>query len=668
MYKNHIYVFFIAVLIAAHSTDGKKSRRNRRPTNEEDTTPQPSVVSYSTFGFNDVGSYNGFVPTSPDYASYLSDNQESTTRLYAPAFPSAGDSDSGFNNNFGSPLEGAPFGNSDDSEPQSSMVHYAQSSVNFFNTPSFDEHNGPNKNFNEPNRQSEDDPTGLVYGTKLSSKNKKNMNLFNHTEFNVYSSGPLANANDLASRFVMPGIQSTHEEKNPYGESGTHDQNIHSYAQNYPSSDVEEFVKPAPSNPHNALKFPRVVDFTKFKDYYPTEIDNKYQVASYSAILNTQNENNNMFSNNNEDQSNKYIQPTPTLKDNTSFKTQFRDEDSEKESTKQSSYQNQDYRPNFISSAPMKQNYKGPNYNLDYKDNFKNKWNQANYSNNEAQATKMSMKGYEYSTDYSNTSFKYDFEPDKKPFNNNFDELTPASSNIVDLTSYNFPVNDFSNFKKFPESKYPFDDDFGTHLGKENKYKNDEFINQFKNLYTTTPESQWGNAYKANEYAYKYRTKKPQFEENVSSDVVHIPKRPSNYHKFNYGKNHESKPSEYPKQRPYKSNKFEKPKDWNKEVFNTRFKSEEDLLGLRNHDTSHPSYIPSHRPSNNDLDDESDYKKLVEKWRQSYLKSKYKDAYRDYESYASEAKPLHVPIPKPYPVSEPEYLHVVNMCMVVCGS
>ncbi|XP_028171084.1 putative uncharacterized protein DDB_G0282499 isoform X1 [Ostrinia furnacalis] len=649
MYKKTIYVLLIAVLITAYATEGKKSRRSRRPNNEEDTTPQPSVVSYSTFGFNDVGSYDGFVPTSPDYASYLSDNQESTTRLYAPAFPSSPDS-TGFNNNFGSPLEGA-FGNSDDSVPQSSMVQYPQSSVSFFNTPSFDGGNSPNANYNEQNRQSDDDPTGLVYGTKLNSKSKKNLNQFNHTEFNVYSSGPLANANDLASRFVMPGIPSTHEGKNPYGES-THDQNIHSFGSNYPSSDVDDFVKPASSNPHNALKFPRVIDFTNIKQFYPTEIDDKYQVASYSSIFNNQNENN-MFSNNDEP-SNKFIQPTKTIKDTSSFNTQYRDKNSDKESIKQSSYQNQEYsRPNFIGSSPNKPSYKGSNYNLDYKDNFKNKWNSGNYSNNEPQAAKMSTKGYEYSTDFSNTSFRYDFEEDKKPFNINTDELVPESSNLVDLTSYNIPDNDFFKFKKVPEIvKYPFDDDFGAHLSKD-KYKNDEFINQFKNLYATTPAGQWGNAFTSNEYSYKHRPKKPQFDE-INTDIVHIPKRPSSNYKYNFGKNQESKPTEWPKTRPYKSNKFEKPSDWNKEVFSTRFKLEEDLLGLRNHDTSHSSYIPPHRPNNNnDLVEQNDYKKLVEKWRQSYLKSKYKDAYRDYESYASEAKPLHVPIPKPYPIEVP---------------
>lgn len=653
MYKKNVYVLLIAVLIIALA-EGKRSRRIRRPTNEDDnTTPQPSVVTYSTFGFNDVGSYDGFIPTSPDYASYLSDNQESTTRLYAPAFPSAADQ-SGFNNNF---EDGASFGNGDDNEPQSSMIQYPQSSVNFFNTPSFDGmHSNQNKNSYEVNEPSEDEPN-LVYGTKLGTKSKKQSNQLNNSEFNVYSSGPLANTNDLASRFVMPGMQPTFDTKNNnYGESNN--KNVPNYPQNFPSSDVEDFVKPAPSNPHNALKFPRVVDFTNLKQYYPTELDNKYQVATYSAMINNQNEN--MFTKNNGEQINKYIQPTPTMKDMTSFNTKHLEENSEKDYPKQSSYLPQDFRQNYISPTPMKSNHKVANYNSEYKDNYKNR-QPGNYNNNDAKVSINPSKGYEYSTNFSSTSFTYDFDSEKKPYNSNVDdiapvrkpinsntdELVPASSNIVDFPSYNFPENDYSNFKKVPNVKIPYEDDFDTEFGKD-KYKNDEYINQFKNLYTTTtPTSQWGSYFKSPDISYKHRVKKPQFEENSNSDIVHIPKRPLNsYNKYNYGKNQESKPNDYPKQRPYKSNKYEKSKD----AYN-RFKSEEDLLGLRNHDSSH-SYTPPHRPSGNDLSDEHDYKKLIEKWRQSYLKSKYKDSYRDYESYASEAKPLHVPIPKPYPVSK----------------
>lgn len=659
MDKKYVFVLFIAFLTITN-TEGKRSRRIRRPNNEEDnnTTPQPSVVSYSTFGFNDVGSYSGFVPSSPDYASYLSDNQETTTRLYAPAFPSAVDP-TGFNNNFGS-LDGSSIGDSDDNEPQSSMIQYPQSSVSFYNTPSFEGNNNQNKNTYEVNEQTDEEPSDLVYGTKLNSKNKKPPGQVNNSEFNVYSSGPLANSQDLASRFVMPGVQSTFDGKNTYGESGTRYQNDNSYAPNYPSSDVEEFVKPAPSNPHNALKFPKVVDFTKIKQYYPTELDNKYQVATYSSIMN---QNENVFPKNNEEHNNKFIQPTPTIKDMTSFNTKTVDESSRIESPKQTPYLNQDYRQNLISSTPSKTNYKGANYNQEYKDNYKNR-NPPNYSNNDSKISINPMKGYEYSTNYSSTSFTYDFDSDHKPFNSNTDELVPASSNIVDFSNYNYPENDYSNFKKVPEVNIPYEEDFDVQFNKD-KFQNDEFISQFKNLYTTTPtSSQWGSFFKSNDYSYKNRIKKPYGDENTNGDVVHIPKRPFSSYKHNSGKHHESKPIDYPKQRPYKSSKYEKPKD----VFSTRYKSEEDLLGLRNHDTSH-SYTPQHRPNNNDLVDENDYKKLVEKWRQSYLKSKYKDAYRDYESYASESKPLHVPIPKPYPVSEPYCLLIVhNMCVVVCGS
>ncbi|KAL4710517.1 hypothetical protein ACJJTC_008919 [Scirpophaga incertulas] len=645
MVKHTLYVLLIAALLVTPQAKGTKTRRNKRPKNEDEATPQPSVVSYSTFGFNDVGSYDGFVPTSPDYASYLSNgNPEATTRLYAPAFPSASDS-TGFNSNFGHP-DG--YNNNDDKGPQSSMLSYPQSTVNFFSTPSFDS-NSEILNKNHPLNEAAGhnlDENGPVYGAKINSKNKKTSNSYNNSEFNVYSSGPQFNANEMQS-FSVPESQSTHESKVNYGESTPIDQNSHNYPHNFPSSDLEDIAK-APTNPHNALKFPRVVDFTKIKQYYPSELDNKYQVETYSAILNNQNENNNMFRHNNENQNNKYIKPTPTFKDSP-FKIKPVVEEPEPEVEQPIFFHNSDNNNNFVRPTPIKNNAKEINYNSDYKDNYKHKLT-AETSIYDSKNPRNPFKGYEYSTNYSNTSFKYEYMPDRRPFRTNTDEVVPASSNI-DLTGFNYPANDFGGFKKMPESKNPFDDDFDTQHG--DKFKSDEFINHFKNLYTTTPtsSSQWGSLFKASDFSYKPRNKKPSFDDGINSEIVHIPKRPRDSLKYNYGKYSDSKPNEYIKARPYKYNKYEKPSDWSKEVLNTRFKSEEDLMGLRNHDTSLHSYLPYNKPSSNELIEQNDYKKLTDKWRHLYLKTKYKQTYHDhdFDSYASEEKPLHVPIPKTVP-------------------
>ncbi|CAG9784991.1 unnamed protein product [Diatraea saccharalis] len=633
MFKYIIYVLLVTVITSAHDAPGKKPKRGRRPTKEENSTPQPSVISYSTFGFNDVGSYDGFVPTSPDYVSYLSNgNRESSTRLYAPAFPSAPDT-TGFNGDFGQ-LDG--FGNGDHGESQ----NYPQNTINFFSTPTFDNSDAQNKYLTSKEAVKDGEGmSGPIYGTKINSKGKKNVNL-NDTEFHVYSSGPVFNSNELVGRFKQQEVQDNHDSKLNNGESVNNDQNVSSYVPNYPSPEInidkQRFVK-AQTN-QNALNFPRVVDFTKVKQYYPSELDNKYQVSTYSSILSNQNENS--FPNINENQMNQFMTPTQAMKESP-YNTKLVDQ--ENENMKQNVNSNIDYSSNFIKpTMPSKTSYKNSLFNSDFKDNYKNKWFSENVDS-DSQNFRNPFKGYEYSTDYSNTSFKYEYIPERKPYST--DELVPASSNI-DLTSYNIPDIDYSKFKKIPEVKIPFDDDdFEVQHPSGDKFKSEEFLNQFKNLYTTTPPSKWSNIFKSTEFPFKHRNKRPQYDDSINNEMVYIPKRPYNNYRHNYGNNFDSsKLNEYSKLRPHKSNKFEKPKD-------TRFTSEEDLLDLRNHDTSHPSHLPSQRPNGNDLLDDSDYKKLVEKWRQSYWKSKYRDAHRDYESFASEERPLHVPIPKPYPVS-----------------
>ncbi|RVE54368.1 hypothetical protein evm_000853 [Chilo suppressalis] len=692
MFTRVIYILLIATLVvASHDPAAKKPKRSRRPKNEEESTPQPSVISYSTFGFNDVGSYDGFVPTSPDYASYLNNgNRESHKGLYAPAFPSAPDT-TGFGSDLGQ-IDGYP--DSENGEPQSSMLQYPQNSMNFFNTHTLDNSDTQSKNIasNEAVKNAEE-LSGPIYGTKLSSKNKKPINS-NNTEFHVYSSGPVFNSNELVGRFKQQEMQFAQDNKFNNGELVNSDHNGASYNSNYPAPETDDFAKAQTNN--NALKFPRVVDFTNIKQYYPTELDDKYQVSTYSSIMNNQNEN--QFQNVNENQMNQFLSPTQPIKESI-INTKPVYEEHEKENIKPNMNLNSDFSSHYnkpITSS--KPGHKNSIYNSDFKDNYKNKLSSGNndndfknlrnqlspgnsdddfknvrnhlssihsdddfknlrnqlssgHSENNFKNLRNPFKGYEYSTDYSNTSFKYEYIPDRKPYNT--DEPIPASSNI-DLTSYNSPDTDFSNFKKIPEINIPFDDDFDIQQSSRDKFKSEEFLSQFKNLYTPTPSTKWGNVFKSADFSYKHRFKRPQYEESTNNDMVHIPKRPQNNYKYNYGSNLDSKLHDFTKQRPYKSNRYERPKDWNKEVTYNRFKSEEDLLDLRNHDTSHPSYLPSqHRPSGNDLLDDSDYKKLVEKWRQSYWKSKYRDGHRDYDSYASEETPLHVPIPKPYPVQVP---------------
>ncbi|XP_063361594.1 uncharacterized protein DDB_G0283357-like [Cydia amplana] len=688
-------LFYLLVL----SLDAKKSRRVKTTKPEDDSSPQPSVVSYSTFGFNDVGSYDGFVPSSPDFATYLSsnvNNQDSPPpRLYGPAFPSSLES-SGFGNMESQPQDGT-FSSGDDNNAQPSILQY--SSASYFNADNNNDQ-GQNGSPEEKYRRIVDEESNSpVYGTKLGGKNKHRLlNPFNETgAFDVYSNGNSHPSETRYSNFKV--TETTHDTKPvSYGETASSHQNIYNYAPTYPPTEADE-VNPSSNNTYS-FNFPKVIDFTKYKQYYPTAVENKFPTATFQPVTTKQKDvkqhnnydghntnnydshsNNNYEShgnnynygnhNNNFDvhSSNKNYESHSSVNyPSQPFKNTYevKEEDQESDLPKPTSYTSNAYSNNFVSYTSPKSSLKDTKPDYDYKDKVKPTppWSY----NNTIKNWRNPVKGYEYSTDYSNMSFKYDTSvPEKekhtrkKPFHSYTDELTPASSNVVDLSDYKFPETDYSNFKKIPGVKAHYEDDDYSSLQSKHKdlFKSDDYINQFKNLYSNnnapSTSSLWGNVYKGPEFtSLKYPSINSHFSDEITSDVVHIKPGLKNKQKnrFSHNKYSDSKPSEWSFQNKYRPYKANKPNDWTKDVSLTRFKSEEDLLGLRTHDTSHPSYIPSYKPFN-DVSDEFDYKKLVEKWRQSYLKSKYKESFRDFETYASDAKPVHVPIPKPYAIEVP---------------
>ncbi|XP_059059658.1 uncharacterized protein LOC131852915 isoform X2 [Achroia grisella] len=645
MYSKKLCVAIIVLLVFQEFTEGRKSRRNPRPKAIEDTTLQPSVVSYSTFGFNDVGSFDGFVPTSPDYANYLTNiNQETSTRLYAPAFPTALDN-TGFSSNSDSQSDGQYFTSSDHGILQSSMVEYPKN-IHFYNTPSFDENS--NKNFIAKGtfRGVSEENDSPVYGTKLGSKSKKMLNQFNDTEFNIYTSAVIS-PSDLSSNFNFHYGQGISENKPSFGESPN---NYHINPGNIgsrpidQSTNLDDFDKPEASSSHGSLKFPKVIDFTKMS--YPVEIGNKYISGSFNSNKNSDKDNSkNEQEVKYSEQINKFTHSAPMFKDSQTYTRNH-----EKNIEKHTSF-NQDFSDNYANSSPVKTNFK----EIISEQKNKMKYFKGNFSTEDKALNP--QKGYEYSTNFSNTSFKFDFVEPKKPFSTDTDEVIPASSNVVDLAHYQFPEIDYTRFKKIPDIKTHYDYDYNNALSQTNKIKPTEDLNYFKNLHGSLPASttNWGNVFKSTDYTtYKNHARKPVQLDDITSDIVHIPKRP---HSSKYSNNKDieytSNDLSNSKIKSYNS-KLKLGKEWNSDMYNYRYKTEEDLLGLRNHDTSHPSYLPTFRPNANELSDDNEYyKKLVEKWRQSYWKSKFKNSYPDYESYSTETKPVHVPIPKPYPVQVP---------------
>ncbi|XP_041976709.1 uncharacterized protein LOC121731371 isoform X2 [Aricia agestis] len=640
-----MYKLICVVLIAAallQGARGKRTRKSKYAAEEaQESTPQPSVLTYSTFGFNDVGSYNGFLPTSPDYASYLDRTRDHNTRLYAPAFPSA--ADSGFGSNEPITAEGP-------------NVPNFQSSMSFFTSPSAD-FKGKNANEGGVYGQTDDD---LAYGAKLSKSKNKPLTDVNNTGINIYGSVASSIAESEASNErnpFRPHAQASSDPKLSPGETSDVPPNV--FRQPYHSYEVHEYEKPtSTSNP--PYKFPKVVDFTKYKQNYPTSVDNKYVDMSHKPInldaMVNGDENSNI---------NTYSQPATSQMYQSRY--EYKDPQAENEGPKFSTFQYQNPTDNSIHVGQTKQT----KTNTEYKDKVKSRPLHLQFSNDDRKKFK-NMKGYEYSTNHSTTSFKFDYGSSRPNFNSSVDEISPASSNLG-FTSYQLPENPYNDLAKAPSIKNYYDPESSKGLSfyrekpvveETYEYKNpfpvqrpklvEEATYDFKSPFTDgtvpTSSSHWGNIFKETGFSIPKTHPWKQQNTHEDIDIVHIPKKHENH---KYVKQYENNPSEwsYNSYRPLKSN-YRPQVDWS-DNYSTRYRNEEELLGLRNHDSLQSNNLPNYKPSYNDFEDEVDYRKLVEKWRQNYIRTKHKEALREYEPYASDSKSVHVPTTKPYPVHVP---------------
>ncbi|XP_013137409.1 PREDICTED: putative uncharacterized protein DDB_G0282133 isoform X2 [Papilio polytes] len=634
MYSRIVIVTLLVLIV--QNVDAKKQRKTKQTTTES-PAPQPSVLTYSTFGFNDVTSRDAFVPTSPEYPNYHNKYKESSEKLYAPAFPSAPDPD--FTSNSQS-YNGEPFPNSEGVQ-QSNTVQFNPAS--FYRSSNFKSEDTININPNGNYNRGSENNNNPVYGTKINYNNRNisfngynNSEVVNSESYNNYKSSNFENSNYY------------NDNKPLHGGSVNSNQNLYDYT-TYPTQEVENSMKSAPVNSQGLLNFPKVLDFTNPKQYDTLETENKHSLVM-SKPLDTFNS----FANTGgadtlqsyEDKANKLIKMSP------GFKNVLKNNVETKEVP--TSYQG--FTNKYTNS---KYNGKSKNLNYDYKETGKNKlWTT---DNNDKKHSNNIFKAYEYANNFSTTSFKADDSEPKNQYNSNTDELIPLSSNNIDYSNYHYPQNDYSNIKSTPGIKHLYTDiKDALPQNNVNSYNpSEEYLNKFKNLYGTVPSSStnWGSIFKNSDYS-SYKTHyKPTQEAEENYDYVHIPKRPNNYR---FEKDSDSVAQDWAayskKYNTFNSYNHE----WNKEKYNNRFKSEEDLLGLRNHDTSHPSYLPTFQYHGNEDSDES-FKAAVEKWREDYIKTKYRDT-PNYDYEASEVKQVHsvnpyqvpVPVVKPYPVAIPQ--------------
>ncbi|XP_068630868.1 GATA zinc finger domain-containing protein 14-like [Battus philenor] len=653
MFDRILNYLFICLLLLEIIVDGRKQTKTKQSSEIENPVLQPNVLTYSTFGFNDVGSYDGFVPTSPDYANQPNKYKESSEKLYAPAFPSAQDSD--FTSN--SQAYNRESLVTSEKEEQPSVIRY--NTANVYSSSSLQSQDILNKNSASDLEYAQSSVVNdrPVYGTKLSS-NKKGAPFDGHNDTES-NSGSYQNDNKYQN---FDEYQSYNDNKQLYSELINNKENFNNYPTTYPTADIENSMKAAPVHSRNLFKFPKVVDFTNNKPIDTMETDNKYSAMAANS-LNTVNSLTNSFSDDKhkyfEEQNDKFNRNSPNLKDITENKN------GEEMMSMQQNLKS--YQGHYNKFSNMKSNSKIKKMNYEYADEVRVKPWTSEISNNDKKLTKNVIKDYEYKTNVSSTRFKHNVNDPKKQFNYNADEIISSSSNNIHLPNFHSSENEYINFKTRPNAQnaYNHDDNNDSTQNIETKYNPSlEYLNNFKQSYSHIPttSTNWGNIFKSTDYSsYKTHNPQPVYKEEETTDTVHIPKRPNGYR---YGKNSDYLAFDYSayNKKPSKNNNLKT--EWNKENY-SRFKSEEDLLGLRNHDTSHPSYLPTYQYNPNENPEEN-FKTAVEKWREEYIKSKYRDvASYDYE--ASEAKPAHalnpyqievpqpviVPVPQPYPVQVP---------------
>ncbi|XP_028038580.1 homeobox protein 2-like [Bombyx mandarina] len=636
MSQRRIYILFIALFYLYISAEAKKSKKNRRPyVDEETSTPQANVISYSAFGFNDVGSYDGFMPTSADYTGFSSAgvNQESSTRLYAPAFPTALDA-TDFGNNFATQ---AFDGVNDNDGQKSGVLQYNPNNFNYFNSQTFENSNDGHRNIGTVELYSED-RENPIYGTKIHKGKIREPTRFNYTENNTFPS------QEIYQNYAnMPMITDTHETT---ADGDTKSNNPDKNIQNQNS--VNKFntnENNAVQNTHNPIKFQKVVDFTNLKPHYPISFHSistttPRDIIDYGSLPHSHS--GNAYENAVSENNSQMVKSGSNINGKYNFNKHININDDN--AIFSNHYSLNSVTPNNNENEP----YKKPIKSTESKKKIKEKpWFLNKNSTGIRNWKDLSHgKRYEYSNNNINMTFKYESNESRNPLNN-IDEIVPASSNLVDL---NYPQQQiFSTFKKMPEIS--FSDYSSIKSFKDSQQKLNDFSNAYRSQLSTTPSSSsyWGNTYEVTELpSFK---KHPHFSDNLDDEIVSIPKR-NKYHHY-HSTPYENKPNYWPYgyHNPYKSSR---PKDWNNEEPN-RFKSEEDLLGLRNQDTSRPSYVPTYKPTAYSSSDDSDYyNKVVDRWRQSYLRSKYRDSnFRDYESLGTDTKALHIPVPKPYPIEVP---------------
>lgn len=646
-----IFVSFLVLLIFNCETYAKKSRKSKRNKEDQDaTTPQPDIVTYSSFGYADAGeSYDGFVPSSPDYASYLSNyNQETTTRLYAPAFPTAMDNTGpdGYSNYDPQIQDNQGF---DTVGPQSGMLNYQQNAYNSMNPSYSDSGNIQLNNIARDVVVEDGDDSAPVYGTKLGSRTKsKHLSYFNDTR-STFESIPSTAYDDKS-----PNQQFSESEASPltFDTDNKNYRNIYNYAPTYPPTNTNNYESKPNSN--SGISFPKVVDFTKYKIPYPTAIENKYLPDTTKPSQNY-----NMketFTKDDAKMTNNYNYKYQNPNVMNAYKdSQYLNND-ENINKKPLQYNYQDSTNNQLEYANTKYNSKNKDLFNEYKDKVKSKFIMNN-NNLDINTWRNSFKNM--------SNFNSNFQ-DEYPSQHNFEASNGDGGNVEDFTNYRFPKNGYSYFTDNKNQPQGSATQLNVEYANNDEWKNMQEYQKSKKPYQQMAEptstSYWGNSFVSytSPSTYKASYKKPQMQDEEIEDVVHIPKK-HHSNKYNYAKYNDYKPSnDYRtknKPNPFKFGIGKPIDEWNEEVAN-RFKSEEDLLGLRTQDTSHPSYLPTFKY--NDPDDihnyasNFDYKGTIEKWRQSYMKSKkYKNywKHRDSDTMGSESQPVHVPIPKPYPVS-----------------
>ncbi|GBP25777.1 hypothetical protein EVAR_94795_1 [Eumeta japonica] len=620
----------------------KKTRKKHKGNLDETVRrPDDDVTSHTSFGLDDVVGDDGFVPSSPDHIGYLNGmNRGSTSELYAPAFPTAFDvtGDQGFSSyDHKSYNEIKPAASDDLFEIRNSTF---VRTIPHHDSDFRDNRNNPQNNY----KNQYSDTIKSEFGKRLPHKTR--IQSSKNSSYNSFDQDSKSIDKQNVEQSQQPGVKSS-----TLYDSKDH-KNIYEFNPNWFLNYNIMTTDALPTKYMKNASFPKLTDFmrNRFPNSFDSNYANKFESENYY-------DDKVYIENTTEDSFNNYV---PKYKSRYNFSNDnfyFHSH-------------NYEYRPITRPNYSNSKLYNKTGLSK-LNENFNHGYSTINYSPDPT-----AWKGYfnNVHKKNSNTSKHLHVHPKKQHdsnFRENFSFPKHAIEEYTKYGSIGIGYSDFENENYNQASDHKKLQSAVGYYSLTTPRSSPESVNQEDALpfqkpikYTKSYDSgktvstYWGNIFELSNSGspFKQTFEDPKGYEDPEN-VIYTPKRPQrSKNTQKYVAESSNNWNVYNDHVPLKIGPARTVDEWNEEV-SGRFKSEEDLLGLRNHDTSHPPYLPSfsldsYAGNFQDYKPIGGHKEEVEDSRKPRVRSK-RPKHFEREKSSSEHHPVHVPIPKPYRVEVP---------------